>query len=171
MPPAFGIGIEHRAVIAERREIARHRERGRATTDQRDALAVLRSRLRQAMPDVVLEVGGDALEPADRDRRFLDAAAAAGRLAWTVASASEDPRKHVRLPIDHVGIAVAAFGDQADVFGNRGVRGTGPLAIDDFVKVVGGRNISRFHSYLCPRGRPEVARPFRLRTLIERPCF
>src|ERR1700761_5243377 len=51
----LGVGIEHRAVIAERREIARHRERGRTTTDQRDALAVLRSRLRQLMPDVVLE--------------------------------------------------------------------------------------------------------------------
>src|SRR3954453_5615786 len=31
------------------------------------------------------------------------------------------------------------------------MRGTGPLAIDHFVKVVGGRNISRFHSYLSAR--------------------
>ena len=37
------IGIEHRAVIAERREIARHRQRGGTAADERDALAVLRA--------------------------------------------------------------------------------------------------------------------------------
>ena len=104
--------------------------------------------LRHAVLDVVLEVGGDALQPADRDRRILDAAAAAGRLARAIAGASENSRKHVRSPIDHVGVAVAAFGDQADVFWNGRMRGTGPLAIDHFVEVVGRRNISRFHSYL-----------------------
>src|SRR5262249_9155187 len=87
---------------------------------------------------------------------------AARRLARTIAGASEDSRKHVRSPIDHVGVAVAAFGDQADVFRNRGVRGTSPLAVDHFVKVVGSRNISRFHSYLIPRGRPDIARPLSL---------
>ena len=38
------VGIEHGAVIAERGEIARHRERGGAAADERDALAVLRPR-------------------------------------------------------------------------------------------------------------------------------
>jgi hypothetical protein len=28
------------------------------------------------------------------------------------------------------------------------MRGAGPLAVDNFVKVIGCRNISRFHSYL-----------------------
>jgi hypothetical protein len=164
------IGIEHRAVIAERREIARHRQRGGPAADQRDALAVLRSALRQAMPDVVLEVGGDALQAADRDRSLFDAAAAARRFAWTVACASENSRKYVRLPIDHVGVAIAAFGDQADVFGNRGVCGTGPLAIDHFVKVVRGRNVSRFHSYLVRADALLSRGLFCCRTLIERPC-
>ena len=50
---------------------------------------------------------------------LLDAAAPAGGLARTVASAPEDPGKHVRFPVDHVGVAVAARGDQADVFGDR----------------------------------------------------
>ena len=104
-------------------------------------------RPRHAVLDVVLEVGGDALQPADRDRRLLDAAAAAGGLARAIAGASQDTGKHVRPPIDHVGVAVAAFGDQADVFGNGRMRGTGPLAVDNFVKVIGRRNISRFHSY------------------------
>ena len=89
----FRVGIEHGAVIAERREIARHGERGRTAADDRDALAVLRRRARHAVLDVVLEVGGDALQPADRDRGFLDAAAAACRLAWTIAGASENSRE------------------------------------------------------------------------------
>ncbi len=65
----FGILIEHGAVIAERRQIARDGQRGRPTADERDALAILdRSGPRQAALDVVLEIGGDALQPADRDR-------------------------------------------------------------------------------------------------------
>ena len=55
------------------------------------------------------------------------------------------PGKHVRLPVDHVGVAVAARGDQPDVFGNRRVRRAGPLAIDDLVEVVGRRDVGRFH--------------------------
>ena len=154
------IGIEHRAVIAERREIARHRERGRTAADDGNALAVLRRRLRHAVLDVVLEVGGDALQPADRDRCFLDTAAAACRLARTIAGASQNSGKHVRSPIDHVGVAIAAFSDQADVFWNRRMCGTRPLAIDDFMKVIGRRDIGRFHSYLVRAG-----------TKMTRPCF
>src|SRR6185436_17673033 len=37
----LGIGIEHGAVIAERREVARYRQRSGTAADQRDALAVL----------------------------------------------------------------------------------------------------------------------------------
>src|SRR5690242_7953422 len=154
----FRVGIEHGAVIAERHEIARHRKRGGTAADQRNALAVLRPGFRHAVLDVVLEVGGDALEAADRDGIFLDAAAATSRLARAVAGASQDSRKHVRLPIDHVGVAVAALGDQADVFRNGGVRGTGPLAIDHLVEVVGRRNVGRFHSSLV-RAVSRTARP------------
>ena len=100
------------------------------------------------MLDVILEIGGDALQAADRNRGFFDAAAAARGLAGTVAGAAENSRKHIRFPVDHVGVAIAAFGNQADVFRNGRVRRTGPLAIDYFMKVVGCRNISRFHSIL-----------------------
>ena len=44
----LGVGIEHGAVIAERREIARDRERGGTAADDRDALAVLWRRLAAA---------------------------------------------------------------------------------------------------------------------------
>ncbi len=108
------VGIEHHAVIADRRQIARHGERGRAAADQRDALAVLaRRRFRQPLLDVVFVVGGDALQAADRHRLVLDAHAPAGRLAGAVAGAPENPRKHVRLPIDHVGVGVTPVRDQA----------------------------------------------------------
>ena len=157
----LGIGIEHGAVIAERREVAGHRKRGGAAADDRDTLAVFRRRPRHAVLDVILEIGGDALQPADRDRRFLDAAAAARGLARTIAGASENSRKHIRSPIDHVGVAIAAFSDQADVFWNWRVRGTGPLAVDNFMKVVGCRDISRFHSYLV-RAISRKARPLTL---------
>ena len=155
----LGIGIEHGAVIAERREVARHRKRGGTAADQRDALAVLRQRLRHAVLDVVLEVGGDALQAADRNRRFLDAAAAARRLARTIAGASQNSGKHIRFPVDHVGVAVTPLGNQTDVFGNWRVSGAGPLAIDHFVKVVWRRDISRFHSYLV-RAISRKARPY-----------
>ena len=105
-------------------------------------------RLRQPVADVVLVVGGDALEPADRDRLLLDAAAPAGRLAGAVAGASEDARKHIRMPVDHVGVAVAARRDQADIFGDRRVRRTGPLAIHDLVEIVRDRDIGGFHRLL-----------------------
>ena len=155
----LGIGIEHGAVIAERREVARDRERGGTAADQRDALAVLRQRFRHAVLDVVLEVGGDALQAADRDRRFLDAAAAACRLARTIAGASQNSGKHIRFPVDHIGVAITPLCNQTDVFGNWRVSGAGPLAIDHFVKVVRRRDISRFHSYLV-RAISRKARPY-----------
>jgi hypothetical protein len=94
------------------------------------------------LDDVVLEVRGDALQPADRDRLglgglcFLDAAAPACGLARSIARAAEDPREHVRFPVDEIGVGVAACRDQADVLGDWGVGGACPLAIDNFMEVV-----------------------------------
>src|SRR3954469_7822091 len=58
----LGIGIEYSAVIAKRREVARHRQRSRTAADKGNALAVLCKRFRHPVFDVVLEVGGDALQ-------------------------------------------------------------------------------------------------------------
>ena len=56
-------------LVAERREVARDGQRGGAGADQRDALAVPRAgALGRRSRDVVLVVGGDALQAADRDR-------------------------------------------------------------------------------------------------------
>src|SRR5262249_46622130 len=86
--------VEHDAVIAERREVARDRERGGAAAHERDALAVLGGRrLGQAGADVVLEVSRDPFQAADRDRLVLHAHAPAGWFARPVAGAAEDSGK------------------------------------------------------------------------------
>src|SRR3984893_19037723 len=74
----LGVLVEHHAVIAERRQVARDRERGGAAAHERDALAVLGGRrLGQAGADVVLEIGRRPFEAADRDRLVLHAHAPA----------------------------------------------------------------------------------------------
>src|SRR6185436_20022635 len=109
----------------------------RPRPDQCHALAVLgRGRFRQSAANVVFVVGGDALQAADRDRLLLDPAAPARRLAWPVAGAPEDPRKNVRVPIDHVGIRIASGGNEPNVFGYGCVSRTSPLAVDDLMKIV-----------------------------------
>ena len=149
--------IEHHDVIAERGEIAGNRQRGRAGADECDPLVVPGGRrFRQPRTNVVLEVGRDTLEPADRDRLVLDAHAPTSRLAGTITGAPEDPREHVRLPIDHVRVAVATRGDQPDVFRNRCMCRTGPLAVHDLVEIVRDRDISEFHSPPRPRAPYEV---------------
>jgi hypothetical protein len=60
--------------------------------------------LRQPIGDVVLVIGGDALQPADRDGLAVDAAAAARRLARAIAGAARDSGKDVRLAIEDVGV-------------------------------------------------------------------
>ena len=91
-------------------------------------------------------VGGDALQPADRDRLAVDAAAPAGRLARAVAGAAEDAGEHVRLAVQHVGVGEAPLRDQPDVFGNVGVRGARPLAVDDAVVVVRMPDVGWLHA-------------------------
>jgi hypothetical protein len=104
-----------------------------------------RGALGSSAGDVVPVVGGDALQPADRHRLLLDPAAAAGRLAGPVADAAQDAREHIGLAVHHVGLGELALGDQADVFGNIGVRRTGPLAIHDPMKIIRFRSIGRLH--------------------------
>src|SRR5216683_4718941 len=162
----LGILVVDDDFVTEHGEIARHGERRGAAADAGDALAVLLRRLGHAGLDalVVLEVGGDALQATDRDRFLLavhqglvlDAAAPAGRLAGAVAGAPEDSREDVGLPVDHVGVGVPPVGDQPDIFGDRGVGGAGPLAVDDLVEVVRILDIGRLQQKLQAPGRGPV---------------
>src|SRR5262249_44671786 len=106
--------VEDDAFIAERREIARDRQRGGAAADERDALAVLLiGTLWKQRAHITLVVGGDALQAADRDRVRLDAATPTGRLAGPIAGTAEDSGKDVRSPVDHVSVGVTPGGNQA----------------------------------------------------------
>ena len=109
----------------------------------------------QAVDDRVLVIRRDPLQAADRDRLLLDPAAPAGGLAGAVADPAEDPREHVRLPVDHVRIGELPERDQADVLGDVGVRGTGPLAVDDPVEIVRVRCIGRLHAESGENRRPQ----------------
>ena len=143
---ALDVAVEQHAVIAERHQIARDGQRGRAGADESDALAVLLARDGgQIGADVALVVGGDALQAADRHRLLLDPAAPAGRLAGAVAGPPEDAGEDVRLPIDHERVGVAAIGDQPDVFRHRRMRRACPLAVDDLVKIVRITDVGRLH--------------------------
>src|SRR5262249_61331344 len=94
--------VEHDAVIAERREVARDRERGGAAAHERDALAVLCGRrLGQAGADVVLEVGRDPFQAADRDRLVLPPPPPAGWCAPPGARAGAGSREPAWFPSYH----------------------------------------------------------------------
>src|SRR5207237_1564382 len=75
-PARLRVAIVDRALIPERGQVACRRERGGAGADECDPLAVLsKGALRQAVADVVLLVGGDALQAADRYRVGFDVSA------------------------------------------------------------------------------------------------
>ncbi len=144
---AARLGIVEDDVVAERGEVARHGQRGRAGADQRDALAVAGFRRpRQAASDVFLVVGGDALQAADGDGLVLDPSAPAGGLAGPVAGAPEDAGEDIGVPVHHIGVAVAAGGDQANVFRDRRMGWTGPLAVDNLVEIGGVGNVRGRHA-------------------------
>ena len=136
-------GIEHRHVIAQWRQIASHRERGRPCAHTGNAFAVGWLTFGHSVQDVILVVGRHAFEPADGDRfgmggvALFHAQPAAGWFAGTVAGAAQNSRENVGDPVDHVGIGVAALGNQPDVLRHRRMRRTGPLAVNHLVVPVG----------------------------------
>ena len=139
--------LENRDLIAERHQIIGYGQGGGTGADAGDAFAVFLGRnLRQQVVDFSAQIGGDALQTADRNRLAIQAASPAGRLARAVAGAAQDRRKHIRFPIQHVGVGISALRDEADVLGNIGVRGACPLAINDFVEIVRVLNVSGFHA-------------------------
>lgn len=149
-PAGLALLLEDGDFVAERPQIVRDRQRSRSRSDQRDALAVgLRGRLGQQMRNLALEIGSNALEPANRNRIRLEPSAPASRFARPVTSAPQDGRKNIRFPVHHVRFGVLALRDQADVMRNVRVRGTSPLAIHDTVEVIRVTDVGSFQSG-CP---------------------
>ena len=97
------------------------------------------------MLDVAPKIGRHSLQPADRNRFSIQAPAAAGRLAGSIAGAAKNRREHIRLTVEHVGIGVPALRNEPYVFRNVSVRGTRPLAVHDSVEVIRVVDVSRFH--------------------------
>ena len=89
--------------------------------------------------------------------RGRQASAAAGGFAGPIAGAAENRWKHVRFAVEHVGVGGATLCDQAYVFGDVGVRGTGPLAIHDLMEIAGITGFGRIHS-MCSLERTSVLR-------------
>src|ERR1700733_3956637 len=150
------VGIEHDDLIADRCQIARDGQRRRAGADAGDALAVSLQRCAgEQGSDVLLVIGGDALQPADRNRLLLKPAPAAGRLAGTIASASQNSREHIRLPIDHIGAVVIPRCDLANIFGDWSMRRASPLTVNHLVEVAWIRDIRRLHDFFSFRPFPQ----------------
>ena len=132
--------------ISEWHQIVGDRQRCRTRADERNLFSVFLQRGRgKQIRHISAIVRGNALQAADRDRLAVDAAAAAGRLARTIARAPENAREHVRFPVEHVGVRKPSLGDEADVLGDVRVGRTGPLAIHDTVVVIRMTDVSWAH--------------------------
>ncbi|OIQ71442.1 hypothetical protein GALL_469390 [mine drainage metagenome] len=152
-----GIPVIDDDMITQRCQVAGHCQGRRTGADQGDLLAVARGRgLGHQAADIALHIRRDSLQAADRDRFFLDTAAPAGGFTGAVAGTAENPGEYVRLPVDHIGVGVAAGSDQTDVFGNRRVCWTGPLTIDHFMEVVGILDVGRIQWALLSSGRTDL---------------
>ena len=86
-----------------------------------------------------------ALQAADGHGLAIQASSAAGRLARPVTSAAQYPGKHIRLPVQHVRIRVAALRNQPNIFRNVCMGRASPLAVHNLVEVVGVTDIRPSH--------------------------
>src|SRR5260370_1352309 len=87
----LGILVEHDAGVTHGCEVARDGERRRAAAHQRDALGLfVRWTPGQAPADVVLEIGGDALQAADPDPLLFQPARSAARHARPIPRPAPD---------------------------------------------------------------------------------
>ena len=135
-------------LVAERRQVVRNRERGASGTDQRNLFAIgLLGRFWQTRRYVIPMVGGDALQPANGDGLVFDPSAPAGRLAGTIADTTENAGKYVGTAVKHVGVGKTPLGNEADIAWNIRVRRTGPLTVDDLMKIVRIGLVCWLHAY------------------------
>ncbi|GBF30345.1 hypothetical protein MnTg04_00286 [bacterium MnTg04] len=138
--------FENHNFVAHRQQVIGHRQRCAASTDHGNLFAILLlGRFRQAIADVVTQIGGDPFQATNGNRFFLDPDTTASRLARPVADSAQDAGKHIRLPIQHVGVVESTLGDQPDIARHIRVRRTRPLAIDHLVVIIRVFGIDRIH--------------------------
>ena len=142
----FRILVEDHAMVAKRGKIAGDGERGRAAADQGYAFAIfLGCGLWQTVANVVFVVGRDSFQAANSHRLLLYACAPARWLAGAVARATENSRKDIRAPVDHVRVGIPAVCNQTDIFRDGRMCRASPLAVHHLVEVVRLRNVGILH--------------------------
>ena len=92
----------------------------------------------------------NALQAANRDGPVFDSTTSACRFAGAVAHSPQNAGEDIGCSICQIRFAELPLGNQADVMRHVSVRRAGPLAIDNFVIVLGVGGICRFHSKLAP---------------------
>ena len=96
--------------------------------------------------DVVTVVCGDTFQAADGDGFVFNPAPAASRFTGPVTDPAQDAGENIGFAVQHIRIGELSLRDQPNIARNVGVRGTGPLTVDDLVKVIRIRRIGWLHS-------------------------
>jgi hypothetical protein len=97
------------------------------------------------LADIAFVVCGHSFESANGNRFLFNPDPTARRFTRSVASPSENSRKNIGFPIDHIGFGKFFGGNQPDILGNRCVGRTGVLAIHYFMVVFRIFGIGRLH--------------------------
>jgi hypothetical protein len=133
--------------IAERCQVPRNCQRGRATPNETYFTAILPDwREGHTCFNVALVVSRDTLKSAYSNRFFVDTSATTCRFAGAVTGSAKHTGEHVRFPVDHVGVVVSAGGNEAYIFRHRCVRGACILAVDHLVEILRVGDVSGVHS-------------------------
>jgi len=86
------------------------------------------------------------LKTADGHWFFFHTASSTGRFAGAIAGSAQDPGENIGLPIDHIGVIIAAQGNHPDILRDRRMGRARILTIDNFMKILGIRKICRFQN-------------------------
>ena len=102
---------------------------------------------RQSVLDVFFKICGNPLQAADGHWLLFNPAPSAGGFTGSVAGTPEYSGENIAVPIHHIRIGIALFGDQSNVFRNGGMSGASPLAIHYFVEIFRIGDIRRLHGW------------------------
>jgi hypothetical protein len=98
--------------------------------------------------DVVFEICGHSFEPANSHRLLFYPTSPAGWLARSVAGSTQNSRKNIRLPVDHIGLCIFASGNKSDVMRYWRVSRTCILTINYLVVILRIFDIGGLHTPL-----------------------
>ena len=91
----------------------------------------------------------DTFQTTNCDRLIFNATATTSRFAGAIAHSPENARKYVGFAIQHVRVGELSLRDQPNVTRNVRMRRACPLAVNDFVKIIGIGSVCGFHAILA----------------------